>query len=139
MRSNTSSFHSEIEQIFPSFQESPCPSPALRDMPPSAPPTCLNMCTVRCPVPCTVYTCTASISRSLTVYYLTGCRAQTVVSSIQRGESGTAPTQTLPIGTQTLVTGSYVKWGSQSLRGGQTQQELVIASQNTLSEDLVSG
>ena len=102
MRSNTSSFHSEIEQIFPSFQESPCPSPALRDMPPSAPPTCLNMCTVRCTVPCTVYTCTASISRSLTVYYLTGCRAQTVVSSIQIGESGTAPTQTLPTGTQTL-------------------------------------
>ena len=71
-------------------------------MPPSAPPTCLNMCTVRCTVLCTVYTCTASISRSLTVYYLTGCRAQTVVSSIQRGESGTAPTQTLPTGTQTL-------------------------------------
>ena len=123
--SNTSSFHSEIEQIFPSFQESPCPSPALRDMPPSAPPTCRNLCTgVQSTVQCTHIP--ASISRSLTVYYLTGYRAQTVVSSIERGESGTAPTQTLPTGTQTFSDRQLCEVALSVSQRGTSHQDLVI-------------
>ena len=98
-------------------------------MPPSAPPTCRNMCTcvqwgVQSPVPCTHVP--ASISRSLTVYYLTGCRAQTVVSSIERGESGTAPTQTLPTGTQTFSDRQLCEVGLSVSPEGAAHQDLVI-------------